>query len=85
LLTKITSSTTQKLLYELALKDLSARKVTLQAGLQSELEIAAMHAAAEKSAAEQALADAAAAAASAIKRVQAEIIFGFWTSVRNTF
>ena len=85
LVTKIATSTTQKLLYELALKDLNARKAQLQASLQAELDASAMHAAAEKAAAEKAIADAAAAAASAVKRAQAEIIFGIWSSIRNTF
>lgn len=85
LFVKISTSATQKLVYELALKDLSAKKLALQASLQAELEAAAMHAAAEKAAAEEATAAAEAQRISDQKRAQAEIIFGIWSAIRNTF
>lgn len=85
LFAKITSADTKKASYESALENLKTRKLTLQAGLQAEFETAAMHAAAEKRAIEEAAAEAAAAKISAEKRAQAEIIFGIWSAIRNSF
>ncbi|MFH0833863.1 MAG: hypothetical protein V2A63_00530 [Patescibacteria group bacterium] len=85
LFTKLTAAAGAKTTYDNALQHLVDLKITLKASLQSETEEAAMHAAAEKQAAEEAEAIAAAEKAAAAKRAQAEMVFGFWTIIRNGF
>ncbi|MFH0776518.1 MAG: hypothetical protein V1936_02805 [Patescibacteria group bacterium] len=82
---KVNSAVGLKAVYDAALANLRMRKVELKASLQTEIEEAAMHAAAEKEAAEAAAAAAAAEQAATAKRTQAGIIFGIWSLIRNSF